>query len=105
VRCIHTDYSSRGLRHIQRWGTRPVKDLRPDLLSNIEIKAVTGFAARVPVTAQVNVPIILDKVKPEGTHSLYIIMEWRVNMPGRRETRAVGVEEYDGGGEGVIVVY
>jgi hypothetical protein len=47
---------------------------------------------------------MLDKVKLEGAHSCYIIVEWRVNMPSHGETSAVGVEEDNDGGKGVIVV-
>jgi hypothetical protein len=33
---------------------------------------------------------MLYKVKLEGAHSGYIIVEWRVNMPGQGETITVG---------------
>jgi hypothetical protein len=47
---------------------------------------------------------MLYKVKLEGAHSGYIIVEWRVNMPRLGETSAMGMEEHNDRGKGVIVV-
>lgn len=106
VRCTCTrgHCLGRGRRRVQRRGTRSVEDLGPDLLGDVAVETVVGFAAGVPVAAEVDVAVALDEVELEGAHGCYVIVERGVDVPGHEEAGAVGVEEGDGGGEGVVVV-
>lgn len=94
----------RGSRRVQRRSTRPVEDLRPDLLSDVAVETVGGPAARVPVAAKVDVAVALNEIELESAHGCYVIVERGVDVPGHEEAGAVGMEEGDGGGEGVVVV-
>lgn len=96
--------TGRGSRRVQRRGARSVEDLRPDLVGDVAVDTVGGLAAWVPVAAEVDVAIALDEVELEGAHGGYVIVERGVDVPGHKEAGAVGVEEGDGGGEGVVVV-
>lgn len=102
--CIHGRCLGRGRRRVQRRCTRSVEDFGPDLFGDVAVEAVLGLAAGVPVAAQVDVAVALDEVELEGAHGCYVIVKRGVDVPGHEEAGAVGVEEGDGGGEGVVVV-
>lgn len=74
-------------------GRRELEDFGPGLIGDVLVISIFLPAARVPVAAEVDVAGILDEGDVQGAQGVDVGVQGGVGVPGREETRAVGVEE------------
>ena len=68
------------------------------------VKPMRRFASWVPITAKVDITILLYEGKLEGIQGVDVGVEGGIRVPSREEAGAVGVQEGECSGEGVVVV-
>lgn len=83
---------------------RALKDIPPDLLGDMYVEPVGFLAAGVPVAAEIDVAVFLDKVGSQHAHCVDVVVERGVVVPCQEEAVAMGVEKDNCRGEGVVVV-
>lgn len=69
------------------------EDIPPDLLGDMDVEPVGFLAAGVPVTAEIDVAVFLDKVGSQHAHCVDVVVERGVVVPRQEEAVAMGVEK------------
>lgn len=70
-----------------------VEYLLPYFCCNMFIFPMLLYAARIPVTTEIDIAILLHRRCLKRVESIHVGMQWRVGVPGRQKPGAVRVHE------------
>ena len=70
-----------------------IEHLPPYLRRNKFIFPVFLYTTRIPVTAKIDVAILLHKIYLKRVESINVGMQRRIDVPGRQKAVAMGVHE------------
>ena len=82
----------------------PIEQFRPYLRCDMRVDPIIYLTARVPVAAQIDVPVASHEAGSELAQRVGVVVEGGVGVPGGPETVAVRVDEGHDCWEGVVVV-